>query len=414
MPHTSHIQYKIDGQTKLLFRLVHISVVLTTVLAILCIYPLHIYGVVPIALFTYGISNLLNIELFKKNGDLKWAAIRSSVISLLVTFTVILFSGGINSPFIFILAVIVLGGYAGARIFGRVYLFAVMGAIFLIYLIDEADFSFFANSVPAESRHHFSLLSLLFAVYLMGGVFGRNLMNAYQAMKKSRAEIEKGIEDKGMLLREVHHRVKNNLQTVSSLLSLQAKNTGNDKIKPLIYSSQNRVTSMAMIHEMLYMRDDLSQIEFRPYVQELTEYLMKSVKSQSNGIMVDIDIPDVNLGIDTAIPLGLLINEAVTNSIKYAFSENSEGKIHILLSHGDAESSYVLEIVDNGIGFSENLDFRTTDSLGLKLIHNLARQLRGSVERVSCDKGTRYRIEFFDFERRRSPRGKVSERTLPA
>lgn len=407
MPHSSHIKNKIDAQTGLLFRFVYISAALTTVLGILCIYPLHIYGVVPIAFFAYGISNLLNIELFKKHGNLKWAAIRSALISLLVTFTVILFSGGINSPFIFILGVIVLGGYAGARIFGRVYLFAVMGAIFLIYLVDEADFAFIEDSVPVESKHHFSLLSILFAVYLMGGVFGKNILKAYQAMEKSRAEMEKRVEEKEMLLREVHHRVKNNLQTVSSLLSLQGKNTMNEKIKPLIISSQNRVTSMAMIHEMLYMRDDLSHIEFRPYVQELTEYLLKSVESQSNGITVDIDIPDVQLGIDTAIPLGLLINEAVTNSLKYAFSVGSEGKIDIRLSDKDTENYYVLEIGDNGMGFSEKLDFRTTNSLGLKLIHNLARQLRGSVERASCAKGTRYRIAFFDLDRHRSSGAEV-------
>lgn len=408
MQRSENILYKTGDQTKLLFRFVYSSALMTSVIGLLCIYPLGIYGVAPMTFFAYGICNLLNLVRFKKDGNLKWAAIRSAIISLICTFIIILFSGGINSPFIFILGVIVLGGYAGARIFGRVYLFAVVGLIVLIFLIDEADLSIVIDNVPPASKPHFSVLSILFAVYLTGGVFGKNILKAHRAMTKSRTELEKRIEEKEMLIREVHHRVKNNLQTVSSLLSLQRKNATNEKINPLIDSSRNRVNSMAIIHEMLYMRDDISRISFRSYVQELTEYLMKSVEHQNDGIHVNIDIPDVKLGIDTAIPLGLLINEVVTNSLKYGFSNASNGMIDIQLSYGDAENSYVLTIGDNGIGFLEDDEvYRAPDSLGLKLIHNLARQLRGSVKRVPCAKGTRYRVAFQDFERKPSPRAEV-------
>lgn len=399
MPTAKHIQYKIESQTGLLFRYVYISSGLTTLLAILCIYPLKIYGIVPISLFSYGLLNLLNVALFKKNGNLKYAAIRSAVISLFVTFIVILFSGGINSPFIFILGVIVLGGYAGARIFGTIYLFAVMGGIFFIYLISEADFTFIKNTVPLASEDHFSLLSVLFAVYLVGGVFGKNLLRTHYKMKNSQSEMVMRINEKEMLLREVHHRVKNNLQTVSSLLNLQNKNSHNEQITTLVEGTKNRVNSMAMIHEMLYVRADLSRIKFRPYVQELTDYLLKSVESPSNDVNVHIEIPNINLGIDTAISLGLLINEALTNSLKYGFLENSNGQISLKLSEGK-ENSFTLEIKDNGIGFPEDVNHKTTRSLGLKLIHNLARQLRGSVTRDSCSNGTHYYITFKDVERK--------------
>ncbi len=399
MPNWKKIQYKTNDQTQLMYRFVYVSSALTAVLGVLCLYPLSIYGVVPIAFFAYSILNLCTIAIFKKHGNLKSAAIRSAVISLLVTIAIILYSGGIASPFIFILGVIVLGGYAGARMFGTIYLNAVILIIILIYAIGEAQFSFITNEVPAESEPHFSLISLLFAVYLVGGVFGKNLIRAHGALNRSKAEIEIRIAEKELLLREVHHRVKNNLQTVSSLLNLQAKNSANDKIKELILGSQNRVISMAMIHEMLYIRNNLSKIEFRPYVQELTDYLINSADCKSKNIRIQLHIPEVQLCIDTAIPLGLLINEAVTNSLKYGFINNANGQIDITLKKEDAKDAYVLSIKDDGIGFSEELDFRTTKSLGLKLIHNLARQLRGSVKRNSCSNGTDYEVGFIDFDR---------------
>ncbi len=399
MQSSNKIKYRTENQTRLLYKLGYVSSVLAAVMGVLCLYPLHIYGVVPMAFFAYGILNLGNIAFFKKYGNLKLAAVRLAVISLLATFIIILFSGGINSPFIFILAVIVLGGYTSARIFGTIYLYAVMLSIVLIYTINEADFSFITNEVPQRSQAHFAVISLLFAVYLVGGVFGKTLLRAHEALNRSKAEIEIRIKEKELILREVHHRVKNNLQTVSSLLSLQAKSSTNDKIKELIRSSQNRVISMAMIHEMLYIRNNLSKIEFRPYVQELTDYLMNSSDCKRKNIRIQLHIPEVALGIDTAIPLGLLINEAVTNSLKYGFINNENGQIDITLKKEDAKNAYVLGIKDDGIGFSEELDFRNTKSLGLKLIHNLARQLRGSVKRNSGSKGTDYQIAFLDVDR---------------
>ncbi len=396
------MQYKTDNQTRLMYRYVQVSSALTAVFGLLCLYPLGIYGVVPIAFFVYSILNFYNIAIFKKRGNLKSAAIRSGVISLMVTIAIILYSGGINSPFIFILGVIVLGGFAGARIFGTIYLNAVMVAIVLIYIVGEAQFSFITNEVSTESAPHFSLISLLFTVYLVGGVFGKNLLRAHDALSKSKADIEMQIAEKEILLREVHHRVKNNLQTVSSLLSLQAKISTNAKIKKMITGSQNRVISMAMIHEMLYIRNDLSKIEFRSYVQELTDYLINSAVGKNKNICIHINIPEVQLCIDTAIPLGLLINEAVTNSLKYGFLNNENGQIDITLTKEDAKNTYILGIKDNGIGYSEELDFRNTKSLGLKLIHNLARQLRGSVKRRSCEKGTDYQVTFLDIDRQLS------------
>ncbi|MBT8178708.1 MAG: sensor histidine kinase, partial [Eudoraea sp.] len=249
------------------------------------------------------------------------------------------------------------------------------------------------NVVPESSRAIFALLSILLSVYLMGGVLAKNLLKAHIDLYKSKMETELQIKEKETLLREVHHRVKNNLQTVSSLLSLQSRGIEDPKMKSLLKSSQNRVISMAMVHEMLYMREDLSRIEYKTYVQELSEYLVRSVKGAENKVKLNIDIPDIKLGIDTAIPLGLLINEALTNALKYGIQEDDEGEINIALKKEDDED-YVLNIGDNGVGFPAQVDHKSTRSLGLKLIHNLTRQLKGTITRDATKKGTNYIVKF--------------------
>ena len=137
---------------------------------------------------------------------------------------------------------------------------------------------------PKNLKIFFALFSVLFSVYLLGGVFGKNLLHAHHNLYKTKSKLEEKINEKETLIKEVHHRVKNNLQTISSLLSLQSRNTTDRAVKNLLKSSQNRVISMAMVHEMLYMREDLSKIEYQSYVQELAEYLIRSIKGTSSNI----------------------------------------------------------------------------------------------------------------------------------
>ena len=227
----------------------------------------------------------------------------------------------------------------------------------------------------------------------MGNVFGKNLLRTHHRLYKSKMALVEQMKERDILLKEIHHRVKNNLQTVSSLLSLQSRNIEDVKMKHLIKSSQNRVISMAMIHEMLYMRDNLSKIEYKSYVQELSEHLVRSIKGSDSKVVVNIDIDDIKLNMDTAIPLGLLINETITNALKYGFKDDSKGEIRIELKKGN-NADYVLYIGDNGVGFSETITPNSTKSLGLKLIHNLAKQLKGSITRDYTKKGTYYILKF--------------------
>lgn len=390
---------RISDKTGLLLKFNYVSSILSLILGFLCLYVLHIEGVVTITFFTYFVLNLVNIALFQKHRNLTAMALYTSILSLLSTLAITLFSGGIGSPFMFILAIIVLAGYISTRLFGKIYLYVILAIIIIIFAIDRADLGFIVNEIPVASRDIFDLASILFAVYLLGGVFGKELLTTHHNLYRLKAEIENRIQEKETLVREVHHRVKNNLQTVSSLLSLQSKNTLNEEIRTLIKSSKNRITAMAMIHEMLYVRDNLSKIEFEPYVRELTEFLVKSMAEKGTAVVhIDIAIPPVQYNLDTAIPLGLLINEVVTNSLKYGFAGNDTGKISIQLRASSEPESYDLRISDNGIGFSEEIDFENNTSLGLKLIQNLARQLRGSVKRTGTSQGTSYQIQFRETE----------------
>ena len=366
---------------------------LTLVFAVICMYLLDITRIIPYCFLGFSFANLVNTLALKRHNNLNLSFNLATLLSLATALITTWFTGGINSPFIFVLAIVVFAGYATTGPRGKLYLYLSIALILLVYLNDVVEFLPVDNVVPVSSSSTFALLSILLSVYLMGGVLAKNLLKAHIDLYKSKMETEQQIKEKETLLREVHHRVKNNLQTVSSLLSLQSRSVEDATMKSLLKSSQNRVISMAMVHEMLYMREDLSRIEYKTYVEELSEYLVRSVKGAENKVKLNIDIPDIKLGIDTAIPLGLLINEALTNALKYGIQEDKEGEINIALKK-EADEDYVLNIGDNGVGFSEQVDHKTTRSLGLKLIHNLARQLKGTITRDESKKGTNYIVKF--------------------
>jgi two-component sensor histidine kinase len=212
-----------------------------------------------------------------------------------------------------------------------------------------------------------------------------------------------------VLLKEIHHRVKNNMQMISSLLSLQAGSIQDPQILQPFRESQNRVKAMALIHEKLYQSTSLAKVNLAEYVQSLAADLMRSYSMASSEIKLCCDIVELELEIDAVIPCGLIINELVSNSIKYAFptqvslnhalSQNSvtqsvpsKSEIWICFLLDD-NNQYVLTVADNGIGMSKNLDFRNTTSLGLQLVCALAAKLRGTVE-MDSENGTLFRITF--------------------
>jgi two-component sensor histidine kinase len=215
--------------------------------------------------------------------------------------------------------------------------------------------------------------------------------------RRAERQLKTSLAEKEMLLKEIHHRVKNNLQVVSSLLYLQSRQIDDKEAFKMFQESQHRVRSMALLHERLYQTGDLASVDLTYYLQRLASYLLRSYRGASQPISLNVNAEPIALGIDEAVPCGLIVSELVSNSLKHAFPDGQEGEITIELSM-DPEGRYRLVVGDNGLGLPDDLDFRSTESLGLRLVTKLVEQLEGTIELDSC-KGTRFTISFKDPER---------------
>lgn len=209
---------------------------------------------------------------------------------------------------------------------------------------------------------------------------------------KAEKQLQASLAEKEIMIKEIHHRVKNNLQIISSLLTLQAEYIKDESARGYFNDSQNRVKSMAIIHEKLYQTRDFTKIDVKDYVSNLTLSLFKAYNINTNLVEVDVDISNISLDVDTAIPCGLIINELVSNALKYAFSDGRKGKVTIKLLPVE-EDKLQLTVSDNGLGLPNDLETKEVQSLGLTLVHILAKQLNGSVEVISKN-GTTFIVTF--------------------
>ena len=213
--------------------------------------------------------------------------------------------------------------------------------------------------------------------------------------KRAEEEIIASLKEKDILLKEVHHRVKNNLQTISSLLRLQCDYIKDEKTLALFNESQSRIRSMALIHEKLYQSKDLFRIDFAEYIRELAANLLRSYSASSQPITLRINAQDIWLNIDTAIPCGLIINELFLNSLKHAFTPTIQKPEIFIEIHSSHVDEFTLIIGDNGVGLPQDLDFRNTESLGLQLVCTFTEQLEGTIN-LDNSKGTTFIIEFYE------------------
>lgn len=214
-------------------------------------------------------------------------------------------------------------------------------------------------------------------------------------LKQTENKLKESLRMKNVLLREIHHRVKNNMQIISSLLNLQTDYVNEKETKDVLIDSQSRIKSMAMIHEKLYMSDDLSHVNFKEYVEKLVLNIFYTYGIQVGTIEPIVTVEEIELNMETAIPLGLILNELIINSLKYAFPKEKKGSITVQLQA--IKGKLVLTVADDGVGFPEDIDFKSVDSLGLKLVKNLVNQIDGEIT-LDRSHGTEFKIIFKELE----------------
>lgn len=213
-----------------------------------------------------------------------------------------------------------------------------------------------------------------------------------ESLRESEEKIKSSLQEKELLLKEIHHRVKNNMQIISSLLNLQSRHISDDAARSLFQDSQNRIHSIALVHEKLYQSGDLARINFNEYIQSLTRHLFRSYKVNPKLITIKTNIRDIFLTVDIAMPCSLIISELVSNALKYAFPDERGGEVQIDFTIRD-DGWYSMTIGDNGIGLPENIDIEKTETLGMQLLNTLSRQLRGEFA-LSRTEGTTFTITF--------------------
>lgn len=205
---------------------------------------------------------------------------------------------------------------------------------------------------------------------------GKNQLETInEQVRRQNLVIEESLGQKEVLLKEIHHRVKNNLQLVSGLMQLQGAQSQDERIKEIMDEGQNRIRSMSLIHQQLYESENLDQIDFSKYVDTLVHDISSMLQSESKDIHISIDAPDFNLNIDTAVPLGLILNELILNAFKHAFKAQKSGEISVRLIEENGQLE--LRVADNGKGLPEGFDLKASNSLGLKLVKGLSRQIGG-------------------------------------
>lgn len=237
---------------------------------------------------------------------------------------------------------------------------------------------------PAEA----SISKVAVDSHTMFTVILRDITDRVLAEERIRASLR----EKEALLKEIHHRVKNNLQVVSSLLGLQSRALTDPQMRQRFQESQNRIQSMALLHESLYQSENLSEIDFPDYVRQLALHLFRSYGVSAERVQLQTDLDRLNLTLDSAVPCGLIINELVSNSLKYAFPGDRPGVIRIQMRE-EPDRMTRLIVADDGIGLGNEIDWTTTPTLGLRLVRTLSLQLGATLE-VRSDKGLSVELTF--------------------
>jgi len=204
-------------------------------------------------------------------------------------------------------------------------------------------------------------------------------------------QLEQALEDKDILMKEIHHRVKNNLMIMASLLNMQSRYIEDEVARDIFKDSQSRAKTMALIHEKLYQSKELKKLDVQDYMESLAQDIYQVYINDPHRIQLIVDVEPHMLDINTVIPLGLILNELLTNTFKYAFPEEAEGIVEVKFKKEN--NIFLLKVTDNGVGLPSDFHAQKTDSLGMLLIHSLTDQIKGKIE-IHSDHGTQICVKF--------------------
>ena len=364
----------------------------TFILAAVSYWGMGIHGYIPIIFLTFAVSNLFILFRFYKTENLIRVYFQGSALIYIAVVMINLCSGGIDGVFNFFIPLIVLSGYSMRKKYGRFWLAMSLIYLIAIYLMD-GPFINEMNEVGPDARPFFIFLSIITCTIIFGAIYGEYLVELILHGKLKSKQLKAKNQENEILLREIHHRVKNNMQVISGLLSLQASFIDDEEIREYFKLSQNRIKTMGIVHEMLYEESDFSAINFHEYLDRLVGQLILSMKGINHQVKVDLNVNDVELNMDTAIPLGIVINEIVTNSLKYGVPEEGEGKISIAIEKLN-HPYFVLYIGDEGPGLPQDINIEKANSFGLNLVNSLTKQLKGDIEIDSDKTGANFILQF--------------------
>ncbi len=224
-----------------------------------------------------------------------------------------------------------------------------------------------------------------------GSVSKLKIFHDITGRKKTEEKLNAAFKEKEILLKEVNHRVKNNMQAIISMIRLQYGHINNQKLTDILKVTENRIRSMARIHEILYQSNDFANVNIKNYLNTLVEELFQSYQLTPEKITLKTDIENISIQLNHALPLAMLVNELITNTFKYAFPKDKTGELSISLKHIDSDLELIVK--DNGVGIPKNVELNTRITLGLKMVNALVKQIGGKME-MKCSQGTEFLIRF--------------------
>jgi len=382
------------GRTTTLALNVFYTLSLSTFLfSLFCYFQIGIRGVIFKSLLVYSIFNSINILFFYVHKRILKSYVIASVLGYITLLFICSFSGGVNSPAISFFVLIIFFGYLIKKIYGNIWFITVIVTVLVFYILNISSFEL-VNEINDENIAEFNLLFLFFLIILLGGVFGRMMNKTNEKIKKAKLEIVKKNDEKTVMLKEIHHRVKNNLQVVNSLLRIQARSVVNEKVKMMFKVAQSRVIAMARLHEKIYNTKDLKNIDVPEHFKLLVGDLISSINLDKD-VSSKLNIEPIKMSIDTLLPLSLIINELISNSLKHAFNDLEKGEVIVeLMSLKNSQCK--LTVSDNGNGVDMDILSSTNNSTGVTLIKTFVRQLNGSITSLKNTNGTSFEITFIN------------------